>query len=266
MPEDINRIDAKFKELKAAREKALIVFITAGYPSLKITERLVIELAKSKADIIELGVPFTDPMADGPVIQYASQEALKNNIRLIDIINLVGRLRKKTKIPILLMTYYNPIFAFGEEKFIRYAVRKGIDGIIIPDLPADEGRRFILRAKKAGLHNVCFIAPTTSSKRMRMILRLAKGFIYYVSSTGVTGARKVFSSKLKENIIKIKRYTQVPVCVGFGVSSRKQIRKIFRFADGVIVGSAVVAKIKENIGKPCIVDKVASFVKDLKRL
>ncbi len=264
MQEKINRIDARFKELKKNKGKARIIFITAGYPTLKITEQLVIAFSREGVDMIELGVPFTDPMADGPVIQYASQEALKNNVRLIDVINLVGRLRRKTGIPILLMTYYNPIFAMGEDKFIDYSVRKGLDGVIVPDLPADEGKDFILKGGKAGLHNVCFVAPTTSLKRMKMILKLAKGFVYYVSSTGVTGVRKSLPPELKENVARIKRHTQVPVCVGFGVSSRKQIRGIMKFADGVIIGSAVVSKIKENIGKPCMVEKVTSYVKGLR--
>lgn len=265
MSRRVNRIDSKFKELKEKKQKALIAFITAGYPDLKVTEKLVIEFEKAGVDIVELGVPFSDPMADGPEIQNASEEALKNNIRLIDIINLVGRLRRNVSIPILLMTYYNPVFAFKQEKFIKDALKKGVDGVIIPDLPLDEGRDFIRKAERAGICNICFIAPTTSLKRMKMILKLAKGFIYYVSLTGVTGARMALPDDLKENVIKIKRHTQIPVCVGFGVSSRAQVKRIAGFTDGVIVGSAIVSKIRENINSPYLIKRVADFVRSLKQ-
>ena len=149
MQNNINRIDDKFKELRKSRKKALIIFITAGYPNLKTTEELVVEFVRAGVDMIELGVPFTDPLADGAVIQQASFEALKNNVRLIDVINLVGRLRKRVRIPILIMTYYNPIFAMGEDKFIDISARKGLDGVIVPDLPADEGKGFALKAGKS---------------------------------------------------------------------------------------------------------------------
>jgi len=264
MAKKVNRIDSKFKELKKKKHKALAVFITAGYPNLKVTEELVIEFEKAGVDIIELGVPFSDPMADGPEIQNASFEALRNNIRLIDIINLVGRLRRKVNIPILLMTYYNPVFSFGQEKFIKEAVDKGVDGVIIPDFPPDEGKDFIRKAEKAGIYNICFIAPTTSLKRMKMILRLANGFIYYVSLTGVTGARRALSYDLGENVKKLKRHTRLPVCVGFGVSCRDQVRQISGFADGVIVGSAIVSKIRENIKSPYLIKRVVNFVRSLK--
>jgi tryptophan synthase alpha chain len=259
----MNRIEKKFKELNNARQKAFIAFITAGYPNLEITEKLVIEFERSGVDIIELGVPFSDPMADGPIIQEASCAALKKNIRLIDILNLVKKLRRRVNIPILLMSYYNPIFSLGDNKFISLAIASGVDGVIIPDLPADEGKDFILKANKSGLNNICFISPTTSLKRIKLISTLARGFIYYVSLTGVTGARKALASNLKQNIKIIKRYTNKSVCVGFGVSSRKQVSEAGKIADGVIVGSAIVAKIKENINNPFLVKRVGEFVREL---
>ncbi|MBN2831273.1 MAG: tryptophan synthase subunit alpha [Candidatus Omnitrophica bacterium] len=265
MVKRINRIDGCFKELKKKKQKALVIFITAGYPSLKVTEKLVLEFEKAGVDIIELGVPFSDPMADGPVIQFSSFEALKNNTRLTDIINLVGRLRRKVNIPLLLMTYYNPVFSFGEDRFIKEAIVKGVDGVIIPDLPPDEGKDFVHKAQRAGLYSICFIAPTTSLKRMKIILKLAKGFIYYVSLTGVTGARKSLSYDLKENVTKIKKYTQVPVCVGFGVSCREQVKQVSKFSDGVIVGSAIINKIKENIKNPYLIKEAVNFVRGLKK-
>jgi tryptophan synthase alpha chain len=261
----MNRIGKKFQELKKNKQKAFIAFITAGYPSLNITEKLVIELERSGVDIIELGVPFSDPMADGPIIQEASCEALKKNIRLVDILISVRKLRKSVNIPILLMTYYNPIFSLGDNKFIKMAVESGVDGVIIPDLPADEGKDFIRKASKSGLNNICFISPTTSLKRIKFISALAKGFIYYVSLTGVTGIRRNLGSNLKQNIKRIKQYTDKPVCVGFGISSSKQVRDAGRIADGVIVGSVIVAKIKENINNPSLAKRVGEFVQGLLR-
>jgi len=260
----MNRIEKKFKELKKSNKKAFIAFITAGYPSLSITEKLVIELERSGVDIIELGVPFSDPMADGPIIQEASCEALKKKIRLIDILSLAKKMRKKVGIPIILMTYYNPIFSLGDDKFIKMAIGSGVDGVIIPDLPADEGKDFIRKANKSGLNNICFISPTTSIDRIKLISNLAKGFIYYVSLAGVTGIRKALASNLGQNIKRIKRYTDKPVCVGFGVSSHKQVISVGKIADGVIIGSAIVAKIKENINNPSLVKRVGEFVKGLK--
>jgi len=261
----MNRIEKKFKELKKVRQKAFIAFITAGYPNLSITEKLIRKFDKSGVDIIELGVPFSDPMADGPVIQEASQWALKKNTRLIDVLNLVKKLRKNITCPILLMTYYNPIFCFGDDKFIKRAVQSGVDGVIIPDLPPDEGRDFIRKANKSGLTNICFVSPTTNIKRIKFISLAAKGFIYYVSLTGVTGMRKTLASNLRQNIKTIKRYTDKPVCVGFGVSNRIQVKEVGKIADGVIVGSAIVGKIKENINNPCLIKRVGRFVQGLKR-
>jgi len=261
----VNRIDKKFKELKERKQKALVVFITAGYPDLKITERLVIGFEKAGVDMVELGVPFSDPMADGPVIQHASCQSLKKNTRLIDIINLVKRLRRKVKIPVLLMTYYNTVFTLGDKKFIEKSKGSGVDGVIIPDLPADEGKEFSLNAARAGLHNICFVSPTTSLKRLKLILKPAKGFVYYVSLTGVTGIRKSLPAATKNNVAMIKRVTSLPVCVGFGVSGRAQVKKLADFSDGVIIGSAIVAKIKDNIGNPYLVERVVRFVRGLKQ-
>lgn len=259
----MNRIGKKFQELKKSREKAFIAFITAGYPDLNTTGKLVKEFEKSGVDIIELGVPFSDPMADGPVIQEASCAALKKNIRLIDILNLVKKIRKEVSIPLLLMTYYNPIFSLGDDRFLEMAKASGVDGVIIPDLPFDEGKDFIRKANKSGLNNISFISPTTSIGRIKAISSQAKGFIYYVSLTGVTGVKKALASDLSKNIKCIKRYTDKPVCVGFGVSNRKQVVSAGKAADGVIVGSAIVAKISANLHSPSLVKRVSKFVRQL---
>lgn len=259
----MNRIEQKFIQLRKEKKKAFIVFITAGYPDLAVTEKLILEFSKIGVDIIELGVPFSDPLADGPIIQESSQEALKRNTHLDDIMRLVARVRKKTDIPICLMTYYNPVFCFGEEKFATAAYSCGVDGVIIPDLPPDEGRSFIRVAGRYKLDVICFISPTTSEKRTKYISSVSKGFIYYISLTGVTGPRQKLPLGLKDNIRKIKKITKKPVCVGFGVSDASQVIEICRFSDGVIVGSAIVKKIKDNIGRADLVKKVSNFVRGL---
>ncbi|MFA4889226.1 MAG: tryptophan synthase subunit alpha [Candidatus Omnitrophota bacterium] len=259
----MNRIDKVFKQLKAAKKKAFIAFITAGYPDLKTTGQLIRRFDEIGVDIIELGVPFTDPMADGSIIQQASQVALKGNVRLIDILNLVRRLRKEVSVPICLMSYYNPIFCFGDELFIRQAVASGVDGVIIPDLPPEEAKAFIRQANKSALDNICFIAPTSSLERIKFIAKVARGFIYYVSLTGVTGARSRLPEDLIRKLKSIKKITRKPLCVGFGVSRRQQVKAIGKVADGVIVGSAIVKKIKENLGQADLVEKTVNFVRVL---
>ncbi|MDD4980361.1 MAG: tryptophan synthase subunit alpha [Candidatus Omnitrophica bacterium] len=260
----MNRIDKKFKDLKKKNKKAFIAFITAGYPNLDTTRKLVLEFAKNGVDIVELGVPFSDPMADGPIIQEASQESLKRGVNLNDILKLVKTLRKDTDIPLCLMTYYNPIFCFGEEKFARKASGSGVDGVIIPDLPPEEAATFIESAKKYDLDIIFFLAPTSTKERMKFISGVSRGFIYYVSLTGVTGVRKKLPSDLINNLKAVKKNTRKPVCVGFGVSSAKQVRQIYKIADGVIIGSAIIRRIKENIGRPDLVKRVGGFIRKLK--
>ena len=260
----MNRIEKKFKALKGQGKKAFIAFITAGYPDLSITEKLILEFDKRGVDVIELGVPFSDPMADGPIIQEASQEALKKKTHLVDILNLVRKVRKITDIPICLMTYYNPIFCFGEDSFVKKAVQAGVDGVIVPDLPPEEGKSLARFANKNKLDVICFLSPTTSRERIRSVSSIARGFIYYVSLTGVTGPRQALPADLLNNLKTIRKITRKPLCVGFGVSSRDQIKAIYKIADGVIVGSAIVNKIRENIGKPGLVKSVGNFVRQLK--
>jgi tryptophan synthase alpha chain len=262
----MNRIDKKFRELKRKKQKAFIAFITAGYPNLSITRKLILEFSKIGVDIIELGVPFSDPMADGPIIQEASQRALKNKVNLNLILSLVKNMRRQVQVPICLMTYYNPIFCFGQENFVKKAVASGVDGVIIPDLPPEEGRPFINFANKHNLDVICFVSPTTAKKRLKFISNIARGFIYYVSLTGVTGPRKALPADLVSQLMIIKKVTPKPVCVGFGVSTPAQVKQISKIADGVIIGSAIVKKIKENIGRPGLVKRVSNFVSQLKNV
>jgi len=256
----MNRIDRKFIELKKKGKKAFIAFITAGYPDLTVTSRLVLELEKRGVDIIELGVPFSDPLADGPVIQEASLYSLKKKTNLIKILALVKSLRKDTDLPICLMSYYNPIFRLGDKRFVDKAVAAGVDGVIIPDLPPEEAKELIFYANKKGLANICFLAPTSSLSRIKAISKIAKGFIYYVSLTGVTGSRNNLAADLKSNLVKIKKIARIPVCVGFGISDANQLKQVQRFCDGGIVGSAIVNKIKQNITREDVVKRVGDFV------
>jgi tryptophan synthase alpha chain len=262
----MNRIDARFRELRRKDKKAFVAFITAGYPNLKTTERLIQEFSRRNVDILELGVPFSDPMADGPIIQEASESALENKVHLVDILRMVERARKFTQMPICLMTYFNPVFCFGEERLIKRAKEAGVDGLIIPDLPPEEGSLFIRKARREGLAIISFVSPTTSPKRLKYIISLARGFIYYVSLTGVTGPRKALPKDFKRHIQAIRKITDKPVCVGFGVSTLAQVKEICKIADGVIVGSAIVAKIKENLKSRLLVKKVGNFVSRLKNV
>lgn len=256
----MNRIDKKFKQLKKQGKKAFIAFITAGYPDLSTTAKLVIEFEKIGVDIIELGVPFSDPLADGPVIQEASAYTLKKGTNLPKILDLVKKLRKQVNLPICLMTYYNPVFCLGDRRFVDKAVASGVDGVIIPDLPPEEAKDFIHYANKKGLSNICFVAPTSTDARIKLIAKADRGFIYYVSLTGVTGSRKNLSADLRANLSRIKKITPKPVCVGFGISNVAQAKEVARISDGIIVGSAIVDKIRKNIGHHNLVQKVSGFV------
>lgn len=262
----MNRIENKFRELKKLKKKAFIAFITAGYPDLKTTERLVLEFARIGVDIIELGVPFSDPLADGPVIQEASEVALKKKTNLSNILKLVERLRKITAVPICLMGYYNPIFCFGEARFIRKAKEAGVDGVIVPDLPPEEANSFIRLAKKLNLDTIFFLSPTSHLRRIKLVSRVSRGFIYYVSLTGVTGTRNNLPSDIINNLRIIKKHTSKPVCVGFGISSPRQIKQLYRVADGVIVGSAIIKEIKRNLKNKDLVKQVAKYILRLKNV
>jgi len=260
----MNRIERKFRTLKRQDKAAFIAFITCGYPNLSTTHKLILQFAKIGVDIIELGVPFSDPLADGPIIQEASQIALKRGVNLNKILNLVKAVRKDIDIPLIIMTYYNPIFCFGEERFAKKAAACGVDGVIIPDLPPEEGRSFIRSANKFGLDTIFFLSPTSTRERIKFVSGVSRGFIYYVSLTGVTGPRQNLPRDLINNLKAIKKLTDKPVCVGFGISSIKQVKAVYKIADGAIVGSAIIKKIKENIDKPDLVRNVGKFVSYLK--
>lgn len=261
----MNRIDKLFHDLKKKNKTALITFITAGDPDLKKTKSLVLEMEKNGADIVELGVPFSDPLADGPKIQKASLRALKNNTSLRDIIGLIRDIRRDSQIPLVIMSSYNPILKYGEERFIRDVIESGLDGVIIPDLPPEEGEGFIRESESAELNLILLIAPTTPHKRAKFIAEKSRGFIYYISLLGITGERESLSREIKKGISKIRGLTDKPIAVGFGISSPEQVKTLSSIADGVIVGSAIVKIIENNLKDKILISRVGKFVKLLKK-
>lgn len=260
----MNKIDKKFKELKKENRSAFIAYVTAGDPNLTITEKIVLALEDAGVDIIELGIPFSDPLADGPTIQAASQRALKKRANLKKIFSIVHDLRKKTNIPIAFMTYYNPVLRYGVENFFRDCTRSGVDGVIVPDLPCEEAKDLVRSARKKGVATIFLAAPTSTRPRIRDIAKNSSGFIYYVSLTGVTGARSSLPEEVVSNVKLIKSMTDKAVAVGFGVSTLSQAREIARAADGVIVGSAIVKIIADNQkNNRALLAKVYNFSKKL---
>ena len=245
----MKRIDATFRKLKKRGEKALIPFITAGDPDLATTRALALEMAKRGADVLELGIPFSDPLADGPTIQAASNRALKAGVHLQEVLELAGQVRRETEIPLVLMGYYNPILQYGLERTAREAKDLGVDGFIIPDLPLEEAGPWRKVAVAAGLAPIYLAAPTSGASRIKKAGRLTKGFLYYVSVTGITGAATPDANKVAAAVKHIKRRTALPVAVGFGVKTAEHARAIAKSADGVVVGSALMEALRVSLDK-----------------
>lgn len=256
-----NRIDSKLQQCKSKNRKALITFITSGDGGYDTTERSVLEMEKNGADLIELGVPFSDPIAEGPVIQGASERSLKNGTTLIGIFDMVRRLRTKTDIPLLLMMYLNTIYRFGTERFFELCKECGIDGVIVPDMPYEEKDEIQGCADKYGIHNISLVTPA-SENRIQMIAEQATGFLYCVSSNGVTGVRSEYSTDFDAFFTPINKYAKVPCAVGFGISGPESAKKMSKYCDGVIVGSAIV-RITEQYGVNAP-EKIGEFVKGLR--
>jgi tryptophan synthase alpha chain len=241
-----SKITKTFKRLKKEGKKAFIPYVMAGDPSLERTKEIVLLFEECGADIVELGVPFSDPLADGPTIQRASERALKNGVTLRKVISHVKDLRQTTRVPIVLMTYYNPVFKYGEENFIKDSKDAGVDGVIIPDLPPDEAEDFIKQSRKAALDSIFLLAPTSTEDRIKKVTKASSGFIYYVSITGITGANLLLDGSMDVLISKIKKYTGKPIAVGFGVSTPMEASAVAGLSDGVIVGSAIVKRLHET--------------------
>lgn len=260
----MNRIDQRFQDLRAAGVPAFIPYITAGDPTLAVTGQLVHEFVKAGVDIIEFGVPFSDPVADGVVNQEAAQRALKHNVSLRDIIGLVKELRQTTQIPLVLFTYFNPVLAYGVPAFAEDAAAAGVDGVLCVDLPPEEAAKEYKRClDEKGIATIFLIAPTSTPERIALIAKSCSGFVYYVSRTGVTGERDGIESSVKGAVEQIQQHTDIPVAVGFGISTPGQAAEVASFADGVIVGSAIVRMIGELGEAPDTASRVGAFVKSL---
>lgn len=264
LKEVTNRISEKLSVLANRSEKALITFITAGDPDLNTTKKLVLALERAGADIIELGVPYSDPLADGPIIQQASQRALKGGTTLGRIFETVMDLRKDTQIPIILMTYYNPLLRFGLTEAASQALAAGVDGFIVPDLPMEESEFLQSALSEKGIYLIPLVAPTSGTERIRDIAAGGRGFIYCVSLTGVTGVRQGIPENLKEFMGLVRGCTDKPLAVGFGVSTPDQAAEISRYCDAVIVGSALVKTISEKGSSVDLIDAVMEMARELK--
>ena len=256
-------ISQVFKTLKKQNRRALIPYITAGDPDLDITAKLILTISQNGGDILELGVPFSDPLADGPTIQAASQRALKSGTTLKGILEMVREIRKKIDIPLVLMSYYNPLRQYGLEALARDASKAGINGFIVPDLTPEEATDWLKVCKEHSLDTIFLIAPTTSLNRARKIAQMSRGFIYYVSVTGVTGARESLPQDIIENLKQLRKITNKPIAVGFGISSPNHVRMLVPYTDGIVVGSAIVKLIGETKELSQICVKVAKFIKNL---
>jgi tryptophan synthase alpha chain len=260
----MRRIEATFQALRARGERALVTFFMAGDPSLDVTERLVVEAAARGADVIELGVPFSDPIGDGPINQRAGVRALEAGTTFVRVLETVSRVRAKVETPIVLMGYYNPVYAFGLEAFARTAVDAGVDGVIIVDLPPEEATELAGEADVAGLDVIHLIAPTSTAARLRLIARKSTGFIYLVSRLGVTGATHALPGELPEQLRTLRMVTTKPICVGFGISRPEQVAEVGALADGAVVGSAIVAMIERGGTSSRLVGDVGNFIAELK--
>ncbi len=258
----MTRIEKTFAELKKQKRVALMPYLPLGYPSPSVSRDLIRAVADAGADVLELGVPFSDPLADGPVIQHATQIALKNGMTLAKCLDMAQAARADgINIPLVLMGYYNPLFQFGVEKFARAAREAGVDGLIVPDLPPEESGVISAAFQANDLDLIFLAAPTSTTARLKLIGNATRGFVYLVSVTGVTGARDQMASDLGEFVARVRAVTTKPVCVGFGIANAETARSVSRVADGVIVGSALVARIGEN-GRA--VDAAKEFVEELR--
>lgn len=253
----MRRISRSFKRLKKSGKKAMIAYIMAGDPSINATINYIMELESAGADIIELGVPFTDPLADGPTIQRAAERALKEGVTLKKVLELVSQVRENVKIPLVLMTYYNPVFKFGIEAFVKQAVDAGVDGIIVPDLIPEEANDLIDSAKRYKLDTIFLLAPTSTPDRIKRVVRASTGFIYYVSITGITGGKLSLNDKMTSTLGQIKEATSKPTVVGFGISRPDEASTVAALADGIVIGSAIVKLISEG-------SDIKDFIKSIK--
>src|SRR5882724_11926377 len=259
----MSRIDETFETLKRDGRKGFIPFITAGDPDLKTTRELIVELARVGATVIELGLPFTDPMADGPVIQRASERALRHDFGISDVLQIVSDARQEIDVPIILFSYFNPLLQFGIEKLTDEAKRAGVDGILVTDLVPEEASEFTSVLRANDLDMIFLIAPTSTDERLKMVAERASGFIYAVSRAGITGAREEMSAEAENLVDRVRRVSDLPVAVGFGISTAEHVSDVWRYADAAVVGSAIVREIEQAASREDCVARVGRFTRQL---
>jgi|SRR5215831_19335325 len=252
-----------FGKLKEHRRQGFIPFITAGDPDLQTTHDLIIELAQVGATLIELGVPFTDPMADGPVIQRASERALRHGFGLADVLQTVSLARVQTDVPIILFSYFNPLLQFGLERLAREAKAAGIDGVLVTDLAPEEAGDFNSVLQANGLDMIFLIAPTSTDERLRLVSERASGFIYAVSRAGITGAREEMSAEAEKLVRRMRQFSELPIAVGFGISKAQHVADVWRYADAAVVGSAIVNIIENAADSANAITRVREFAAGL---
>jgi len=252
-------IESRLRTLGNQERKAFIPYITAGDPSLEATAEIILELERSGADIIELGVPFSDPMADGPVIQRASERALANHVTVRDCLEVVRRVRKQSEIPIVLFSYLNPLLSIGLDRLGDELKSAGVDGVLATDLVPEEADEFRAALKSADIDLIFLVAPTSTDERIRRIAEASSGFVYAVSRTGVTGVRQSLSEAASSLVKRIRRFTDLPIAIGFGISTSEQVSEVWQYAEAAVVGSRIVAEIENNAGDPGLVDKIGKL-------
>jgi tryptophan synthase alpha chain len=257
------RITETFARLKREGRKGFIAYITAGDPEPDRTPALVEALLRGGADLIELGVPFSDPVADGPVIQRASERALKNNFGLQEILDLVAHARKQIDTPIILFSYYNPLLQFGLKRLAEAAKDAGIDGVLVTDLSPEESGDFLSELRACDLDMIFLVAPTSTDERLKLVAERASGFIYAVSRAGVTGTRETVSAEAEKLVSRVRKFSELPVAVGFGISNAAQVVDVHRYADAVVVGSAIVAEMERFGDSPDLVERISEFLTGL---
>ena len=261
----MGRIADVFDGLKQQGHKGLIPYITAGDPDLATTEQLLIALSRAGATLIELGVPFSDPMADGPVIQRASERALQHSFGLQDILDAAARARTQIDTPIILFSYYNPLLQFGLRRLARSVKDAGVDGVLVTDLTPEESGEFEAELRAHDLDMIFLVAPTSTDERLRLVAEHASGFIYAVSRAGVTGTRKTVSAEAEKLVERVRKFSSLPVAVGFGISNAAQVEDVHRYADAAVVGSAIVAEMERSASAPDLVERIGSFMIELTR-
>jgi len=259
----LSRIAERFARCQRERKKGFIPFITAGDPDLETSGKLIVELSRVGATVIELGVPFSDPMADGPVIQRASERALVNSFGLEEIFKIVAQARAEIDTPLVLFSYFNPLFQFGIQRVAQEAKRAGIDGVLVTDLTPEESGEFASALRAQDLDLIFLVAPTSTDARLQMVAERASGFIYAVSRAGVTGVRESTSEAAEKLVNRVRRYSNLPVAVGFGISTAAQVADVWRYADAAVVGSAIVAEIEKLQDSPEIAMRIADFARQL---